>query len=361
MRLLFICYEMNDESPVLAWQAAIARELSLLCESMVVFAEQAGKFRPGRNTQVVVTGGTPPAVLGQHGSQGVLDHPLFKALQRGWSPQVCFIHMAHKWAYRLWPVFFAMRMPVLLWYAHGTVTAHLRRALDSVDRVITSTPEGFRIPSPKVHVIGQGVNTEIFTIPEYTNVQKDCILYTGRISRRKRIDLMVLVMSALRKMAPELPLHLRLVGPILTADDEAYMRQVRALIAALGLEGVVEYMGALPQTTHPGLYSKSFLHLNVSQTGSMDKTVIEALACGCPVLTSNEAFTDLLRDYPAFHIDDDQPAAIARQILALHRDQRNHAPEHLRALVAGRNDQRSFAGKVYNHLRDLHENALARY
>jgi hypothetical protein len=40
-----------------------------------------------------------------------------------------FVHMAHRQAYRLWPVFRVLRLPVLLWYAHGAVTWHLRLAI----------------------------------------------------------------------------------------------------------------------------------------------------------------------------------------------------------------------------------------
>ena len=34
----------------------------------------------------------------------------------------------------------------------------------------------------------------------------------------------------------------------------------------------------------------------MSTTGSLDKTVLEAMACGTPVITCNEAYKDVLED-----------------------------------------------------------------
>jgi glycosyltransferase involved in cell wall biosynthesis len=43
----------------------------------------------------------------------------------------------------------------------------------------------------------------------------------------------------------------------------------------------------------PDYYRRASLFINLSTTGSLDKAVLEALACECPVITTNEAFRDL--------------------------------------------------------------------
>ena len=108
-----------------------------------------------------------------------------------------FVHMAHRQAYRLWPVFRLLRLPVLLWYAHGAVTWHLRLAHRSVDRVISSSPEGFRLRSARAHFIGQGVDTQLFSLRPPAAARPH-LLAVGRISRRKRLDLLVSMMAHLR-------------------------------------------------------------------------------------------------------------------------------------------------------------------
>ncbi len=84
----------------------------------------------------------------------------------------------------------------------------------------------------------------------------------------------------------------------------------------------------------------------------MDKTVLEAFACGCPVLTSNEAFHELLAAYPEFIIRDERPEAIAEQVLMLHANRDRYKPDDLRALILDKHDIHSYAEKI---LMQLHE------
>jgi glycosyltransferase involved in cell wall biosynthesis len=251
--------------------------------------------------------------------------------------------MAHRQAYRLWPVFRLLRLPVLLWYAHGAVTWHLRLAHRSVDRVISSSPEGFRLRSARAHFIGQGVDTELFSLRPPAAARPH-LLAVGRISRRKRLDLLVSMMAHLRGDG----LTLRIVGPTLTGDDAAYAAALRRDVA--GGRVPVEFLGPVPMDRLPGLYDTAALALNVSETNSMDKAVLEALATGCPVLSSNPAFRELLADHPMLVIKDERPEAIAAQLRALLADPGAAAPEVLRRLVEGHHDIRSYADRVMAHL-----------
>jgi len=254
-----------------------------------------------------------------------------------------FVHMAHRQAYRLWPVFRLLRLPVLLWYAHGAVTWHLRLAHRSVDRVISSSPEGFRLRSARAHFIGQGVDTDLFSL-RAPAAARPHLLAVGRISRRKRLDLLVSTMAHLRGDG----LTLRIVGPTLTGDDAAYAAALRRDVAAGRLP--VEFLGPVPMDRLPGLYDTAALALNVSETNSMDKAVLEALATGCPVLSSNPAFRALLAHHPGLVIKDERPEAIAAQLRALLADPGAAAPEDLRRLVEGHHDIRSYADRVMAHL-----------
>src|SRR5439155_1489476 len=127
---------------------------------------------------------------------------------------------------------------------------------------------------------------------------------------------------------------LEVVGPLLTRDDHAYVQEVTGLIHDRGLDDTVRLVGPLPQRETPALYRDAFLHLNLSETGSMDKSVLEALACGCPALTSNPAFGSLLADFPELVVHDDRPAAVAEQVAQVHERRRCYERVALRALLA---------------------------
>lgn len=350
LRLLLVNFAMDRRDPVLAWQASVARELARRSERVVALTEREGDLEAEPNLEVVVV---PRAFcrlpLRPLGAKWLAGARIGAACRRE-GFDACFVHMNHEWVARLWPWLRASGVPILLWYAHGSVSRRLRLSHRLADRIVTSSPEGFRIPSEKVEVIGQAIDTALFSLRE-APTRREEIVYVGRVAPRKRIELLIEVLAALGRLRPEAPLRLRVVGPTLPRD-RGYEASLRRRAEDLGVAGRLELAGPVDREAIPALYGHAFLHLNVSRTGSMDKTVLEALACGCPVLTSNEAYAELLRPYPSLWIPDDRPEAIARQVLAL-RDGGAPPREALRALVEGRNDLRTWTASVLRILEQI--------
>ncbi len=343
MRVLVINYAMDEAALALAWQARVVRALAAYCERVTVLTAQMGAAAVPANVRVeALPGRTGLPWLGKRLAMLRLTAQVCDHLR----PDAVFIHMAHRYAYQLYPVFAARRLPVLLWYAHGAVNWHLRLAHACVDRVISSTPEGFRLPSRKAYFIGQGVDTELFALQPRSDAQRDLIT-VSRISRRKRLELLLAALAHLR----DLPVRLYVVGGPLTADDQAYARDLRAQAEREGAP--VVWAGAVPLEALPQHYATAALHLNVSETNSMDKTVLEALAVGCPVLTSNPAFRTLLAAQPEFIVQDARPEALAAQIRQVLAHRAAYPPADLRAMIVGRHDLASYAGRVMEHLHAL--------
>ncbi len=337
MRLLFICYEMDQDSPVLAWSARVAEELASRTQQLVVLTEKVGRVPSVPNMVVEEMPRRPLGIPRRLGS-GFLILPQVERLIKKYNCDACFIHMAHRWAYRFWPAFKRHNLPVVMWYAHGAVNWHLKLALAAVDAAVTSTPEGLRLPSPKVHVIGQGIDAQLFSPPAARTPLPE-VVSVGRLSPRKRPMLAVDALAALRAQDPTTPWRLKLVGPCLGAADEAHLKEVQQHITALGLEAAVDITGPLTQAQTVDLYKTARLHLNVSQTGSMDKTVLESLACGCPVVTTNEAFQAM----PEIFCPSSAAADLAKALLTA---QDRLSPEAARALVTGRHDLAHWANEV---------------
>lgn len=349
MRLLIVNYELDDLSPVLAWQAQVTRALAETCEQVVVLTGRKGQYTLPDNVYV---------------EQLKVDHTRSRinryidlnrqALRvcRAFGIQAAFVHMAHRYAYWLYPALWLQRVPILLWYAHGSVTWHLRVALFCAARVVTSTPHGFGIPSPKVHIIGQGVDTDLFKLVPYSPEQT-AIVTVSRISQRKRLDLLIDTMACLRDQ--HRPFRLKIIGTPLTDNDRGYEQTLHEQVAQAGLTNRVSFEGFVPLADLPAQYTSTFLHVNVSQTESMDKTVIEALACGCPVLTSNPAFRDLLRDYELFIAQDEKPQSLAAQISEIYERNSTFDRKALRALVMNQHDLQSYVGRIMEHLHAIRQ------
>lgn len=341
---------MDLSSPVLAWQSRVVEKLALECEKVVVLTSQLGRVPKMDRVKIHLFPRRPYGIPYRFGARWLLNFWVH-SLCRKERIQGVFIHMAAEWSYLLFPCFRWLHLPVIVWYAHGTVSSRLRWAIRCVDRVVTSTPEGCRVTSSKIRIIGQGVDTDLFSIPVERNL-KD-ILYVGRISRRKRIHLLIQVLALLKKRGIANDSSLHLVGPILTSDDQVYERELISQIHDLGLETSVHFHGSKTVDEIPPFYTQSFLHLSLSETGSMDKTVLEALACGCPALTTNTAFREFLSSFPDFWMADASAEAVARQVEFIYQRRLKYDPNALREIVNREHSLSTYGHRVLSQFNEL--------
>lgn len=350
MNLLIINFVTDELHGVLAWQAKVVKELAARCTALVVLTSHVGTFAAPPNVSIYQVPHRPMGVPHRCGGRWLLNWSVYRLCRR-YRIDAVFIHMDMEWSYRLCPCFALLGLPVVVWYAHGTISRRLRWAVRCADRVVTSSAEGCRVDSQKVHVIGQGVDTALFQIPSRRDPRD--ILYVGRISARKRVDLIVRTMEAIRTRDGLRGCRLKIVGPVLTMEDVDYERRISAFLWERGIQADVDMIGYIPLEYVPRLYQTAFLHLNVSRTNSMDKTVLEALSSGCPVLTTNPAFRHLLRGYPEFFMQEDRPEAIAERVEYIHGRRDQYDPMSLRGLVEGYHDLRSYASRVMEHFEEL--------
>lgn len=336
---------MDPASQVLAWQVHVACGLARECEQVVVLThrEVPSEYPPNLRVHLL------PAILLRAplrwvGGKWMVNFYVWRLCAR-YRLNACFIHMNMVWAIFLAPVFRLRGMPVLLWYAHGTVTRRLRWAHRFVSRVVTSTPEGFRISSHKVAVIGQGVDTSQFRIEERTAGAAD-IITVGRLSEKKRVHLMIECMELLWAREPAAGYRLVVVGAPLTAADREYEQDLLQRRAACSRPESVVLAGKLRSEEIGPLYRSAFVHLNLSETGSMDKTVMESLAAGCPVVTTNVAFAQLLAGQPASFLAGGGAAGVAEALLHHYRLRHTADRQTLRGLVVGKHDLDTFGRRV---------------
>jgi glycosyltransferase involved in cell wall biosynthesis len=85
-------------------------------------------------------------------------------------------------------------------------------------------------------------------------------------------------------------LRLRVVGEAYLDSDKAYAETLEADVARRGLHDVVSFDGAKLGDELIELYRRSAVFVTASETGSLDKAVLEALSCGTPVLAASHVF-----------------------------------------------------------------------
>lgn len=198
-----------------------------------------------------------------------------------------FVHMNQIYVILGAPLWRLLRKPVGLWYVHKKVSMSLRCAVVLTNYIFTTSPESFGITTKKRHILGHGIDMAQFSLSKKEKHDVLHVITAGRVSKTKRVKEMIAGIEALRQSGVQA--RLTIVGGPVTKEDEQYKEEIeRNLPQSVTLRGNVAHR-ELADVLHT-----ADVFLNLSDTGSMDKAVLEALASGVPVVTSNPAFKTLL-------------------------------------------------------------------
>jgi glycosyltransferase involved in cell wall biosynthesis len=293
-RLLLFNLATDTDDPVLGFTTAWINSLAGYCEYIDVITMRAGSLAVAGNVRVFSVGK-------EHGyaepRRLIKFYRVLSSLLAERSYDACFAHMMPLFAILGYPLLQPRRVPITLWYAHKSVTWLLRLAEKLVKRIVTASPESFRIKSSKVMILGHGIDTDAFEpSPERgPSNQVFTIISVGRISAIKRLELLIEAAKILVEDGVA-NFQVRLVGGV-PPGGQTYAERLHGLVAEYSLESIIRFAGHVPFERVVTEYQNADVMVNLSMTGSVDKAILEAMSCGLPVITSNEAFNEILRDW----------------------------------------------------------------
>lgn len=223
-----------------------------------------------------------------------------------------FCHMNPEYTILAGPVAKLFGKRVVSWYTHRKVSWKVRLLEKIADTILTASKESFRLPSKKVKVIGHGIDLRrFFPIGTVHNVSIHRILSIGRISPTKDYESMIKAVEILKRQGVNVVLDI--VGDVGLKKQNSYFISLKQMVEKMGLSENVNFIGSVPNNRiRQNCFWKSQIFLNLSNTGSLDKAVLEAMACGIIVLTSNEAFRDIL--LPELIVKKNDPNQLAEKI-----------------------------------------------
>jgi glycosyltransferase involved in cell wall biosynthesis len=199
---------------------------------------------------------------------------------------------------------------LISWYTHKQVSFRLKFLNLVSNKMVSASKESFRLPSKKLTVLHHGIDTDQFTFKERTNKDTFNIVNVSRISATKRIDTMIDIVAELKNILDK-KIIFKIAGLPTLEKDKVFLQELKNKIKNLNLEDNVEFLGSVPNDQTPALFQEADLFFNFSKTGSLDKTGLEAMSCGCLVLASNEAFKDILGPINSLFFIDNTDQAIA--------------------------------------------------
>ena len=88
---------------------------------------------------------------------------------------------------------------------------------------------------------------------------------------------------------------LTIVGSPTNLPDEKYFAGIKEKAKVYHLDDAISFRERVPNRETPEIYTQHDLFINLTTTGSFDKSILEAMSCELPVIVSNKAY---LRIFP---------------------------------------------------------------
>lgn len=184
------------------------------------------------------------------------------------------------WLWRL------MGKRIFFWRNHAKMNTMTRIAAFFAERVFYTSPFACTAGYPHAVQMPVGIDTSLFSPKEREQNVKKKILFLGRISPVKKVEMFV---EAGKFLPQEYELHVYGDAPV---QDRAYAER---LMKSAGSN--VLFHHAIKNFETPGVYHAHDVYVNLTPNGSMDKTVLEAVACGTPVIVTNQSFEHVVPRY----------------------------------------------------------------
>jgi glycosyltransferase involved in cell wall biosynthesis len=160
---------------------------------------------------------------------------------------------------------------------HGPFTSENRRLFQTLRQPgIVTISNAQAYPAPTIHHLGTVYNGLPIEGYPFGEVAEDYLLFVGRISMEKGVHIAI-------EVAQELDMRLIIAAKLENVDRPYFKEYIEQ-----GLSDRIEWIGEVNEEQRNALMSKALCLLHpVTWREPFGLTLIEAMACGCPVVAMN--------------------------------------------------------------------------
>lgn len=280
MRLLIITQKVDRDDPVLGFFHGWIEEFSKRFKSIVVVCLFKNKYDLPGNVAVLS--------LGKEKWRSKLKYVflLFYFSLRYFNRyDAVFVHMNEEyvvlagWLWRL------MGKRVYMWRNHHAGNMMTDIASIFCNKVFCTSKFSYTAKYKKTILMPVGINIETFKPDNSVKRIQNSILFLGRISKTKNVDIFIEALGILKKKG--VVFSADIYGDALPKNVE-YYEKLKSRASELGLNNILKFNQGVPNYKAPEIYNAHEIYVNLSSSGMYDKTIFEAMTCGCLVLASND-------------------------------------------------------------------------
>lgn len=166
----------------------------------------------------------------------------------------------------------------------------LKKACQSADAIVAVSQQTasdlkdfLGVDESKLHVVYQGCHPSFFhdvsvdDVRKKFNLPNEFILYLGTIEKRKNAGLIIKALSLMKQKVPV----------VLVGRPTRYMAELEELIDKYHVRDHVKFIHDASFADLPALYHAASVFVYPSVFEGFGIPIVEAIACGVPVITSN--------------------------------------------------------------------------
>ncbi len=211
------------------------------------------------------------------------------------------------------PEFFSLADRTLLRLGVGRTIRQARRIITVSEFSKARLIKAYGIPEDKIHVVYNAAGSE-FRPAQHDGYRTDppYVVMVADLSRRKN---QVNLIRAFSIFARRHPHHLLLAG-----RDSATSQPIREEAGRSGVGDRIRFLGYVPDQELPRLYQQADLCVYPSLYEGFGLPVVEAMACGTPVVTSRVSALPEVAGGAALLADPQDPADLCAAMETAARD-----------------------------------------
>ncbi len=289
LKLLIITQKVDINDDILGFFHGWIKKLAEKIDRLDVICLYKGKYDLPNNVQVYS--------LGKEENGNRLKY-LWRLYKYAWKllprNDLLFVHMNHKYVLLLWSLAKIFRKPVALFKAHRAKQLFLKTAMRISNKVISYSKESFPFKTKKLSTVPPAINISNFKVVKGVKRIPNEILFVGRTSPVKNLKDVVRLAYLLNQKKE---FNFKIIGEPINGRDEKYLESIKKEISTKNLEDHFEFLGKIPNVKLSEYYNKAAFFVNLCNKTGIDKTLLEAMACGSIPITNQTTIKPFLNSF----------------------------------------------------------------
>lgn len=343
MKVLILTQAVDSEDPVLGFFNRWLEEFSTHAERIEVICLKEGEHALPSNVRVHSLG-KPYFAKASQGTGARIKYVLnfYRYIwQLRHDYDAVFVHMNEEYVVLGGVLWHLLGKRIVLWRNFKSGSWMTPLASHLAHSVCYTSPDSFTKRYQNAVQMPIGIDTDVFK-PTETPPPFHTLLFFGRLDKIKKPDLFLDALEILARKGTAYEAHL--VGDP-TPGNEAYAEELKRRYAQLTH---VFFRPGVSNEKAPAVYREHSVYVNLTPSGSFDKTIGEAMASGCVVVTCNSAVQEVVPS--ALFVNTSSSEAVAQALdaaLALSPEEREALTRRSRDFIVNGHSLQLLSKRLY--------------